>query len=85
MISAEPGLAIDDRLECGVDRHVLHTLAVDPDLAAVAQRGAIFFPGSDHAGPSPIARPSLAATDRWMKAPYPRSRGIAADESSGGV
>src|SRR6516165_8419127 len=36
-------------VERGRDRDVLHTLAIDPDLAAVAQPGAIFFLGSDHA------------------------------------
>jgi hypothetical protein len=42
-----------DPVERGVDRDVLHTLAIDPDLAAVAQPGAIFFLGSDHACLSP--------------------------------
>src|SRR4029077_2815774 len=43
------GLMVNDRPEDGVDRDVLHALAVDPDFAAVAQRGAILVSGSDHA------------------------------------
>ena len=42
-----------DPVERGMDRDVLHTLAIDPDLAAVAQPGANFFLGSDHACLSP--------------------------------
>ena len=48
MMSAEAGscamragLAVDGRLERGVCRYVQHALAVDPDLAPVAQPGDI--------------------------------------------
>jgi len=45
------GLMVNNRPEDGVDREVLHALAVDPDFAAVAQAGAILVSGSDHACP----------------------------------
>ena len=37
-------LEIDARLEGGAGRHVRHAFAVNPDLAPIAQPGAIFFP-----------------------------------------
>jgi len=41
-------LEVGDRPERRMLGHVADPLAVDPDLASVAQPGAVFFPGSDH-------------------------------------
>jgi hypothetical protein len=49
-------------------RDILHTFAVDSDLTSVAQPGAIFLSGSDHAFTSPIARARLATTGRQINA-----------------
>jgi hypothetical protein len=45
-------LEVHDRLEGGMGRRIQHAFAVDPDLAPIAQPGAIFVPGPDHACPS---------------------------------
>ncbi len=52
------GADIDQRLEAGMDRHILDALAIDMDLAAVAQRVPILPAGPDHRQ-VPIAPPKL--------------------------
>jgi hypothetical protein len=39
---------VDDRLEGGMSRHIVDTLAIDPDFAAITNRRAIVVARSDH-------------------------------------
>ena len=44
----DAGAGVDDRLEGGMRRHVLHPLAVDPNCTSVAERLAVLVTGPDH-------------------------------------
>jgi hypothetical protein len=78
---AHSGLAVDDGLESGVHSHIVNALAVDPDLAPIAQPGAILFSGSDHACPLPAAQATAPASYRWMKERKSGKLAIASDRS----
>ena len=44
----DAGASVDDWLEGGMRRHVLHLLAVDPNCTSVAERLAVLLTGPDH-------------------------------------